>query len=146
MIHKPSLMSCEVPQKFEPDRFSRFNIYWIHTNKQTYRQTDKQSIYVDTYIYIYIFIYIYNISVFKLHIFFKQKLYYFYINDLIGISFLCFVCFLTKYKFLLLHIFYIIFIDFCLNKIWSFLKTGNRPKKWGNWPKKWGNRPKKRGN
>ena len=29
--------------KFWPDRFSRFYVYWIQTNKQT----DKQSIYID---------------------------------------------------------------------------------------------------
>ena len=28
-------------KKFGPDRFSRFDVYWIQTNKQTDRQTDK---------------------------------------------------------------------------------------------------------
>ena len=32
--------NCE---KFGSDRFSRFNVFWIQTNKQT----DKQSIYID---------------------------------------------------------------------------------------------------
>ena len=35
IIHKPSLGSREIPQKFGPDRFSRFDVYWIQTNKQT---------------------------------------------------------------------------------------------------------------
>ena len=34
-IHKPSLGPCEVPQKFGPDRFSRFDVYRLQTNKQT---------------------------------------------------------------------------------------------------------------
>ena len=34
-IHKPSLGSCEVPQKFGPDRFSRFVVYRIRKDKQT---------------------------------------------------------------------------------------------------------------
>jgi len=34
IIHKPSLGSREVPQKFGPDRFSRFDVYWIQTNRQ----------------------------------------------------------------------------------------------------------------
>ena len=38
MIHKPSLESLDVPKKFGPDRFSRFDVYWIQTNKQTNRQ------------------------------------------------------------------------------------------------------------
>ena len=40
IILKPSLGSCEVP-KFWSDQLSRFDVYWIQTNKQT----DKQSIY-----------------------------------------------------------------------------------------------------
>ena len=31
------------PQKFGPDRFSRFDVYWIQTNKQT----DKLNLYID---------------------------------------------------------------------------------------------------
>ena len=43
-IHKPSPGSRNVPiSKFGPIRFSRFDVYWIQTNKQT----DKQSIYED---------------------------------------------------------------------------------------------------
>ena len=30
-------------KKFEPDRFSRFDVYWIQTNKQTDKQTDRQA-------------------------------------------------------------------------------------------------------
>ena len=33
--------------KFGPDRLSRFDVYWIQTNKQTPRQTDRQYIYID---------------------------------------------------------------------------------------------------
>ena len=33
----------EVHTKFGPDRFSRFDVYWIQTD----RQTDKQSTYID---------------------------------------------------------------------------------------------------
>jgi len=32
--HKPSLWSRDVPQKFGPDRFSRFDVYWIQTDRQ----------------------------------------------------------------------------------------------------------------
>ena len=38
--HKPSPGSCQLQQKCRPDRFSRFNIYSIQTD----RQTDKQNI------------------------------------------------------------------------------------------------------
>ena len=41
IIHKSSLKTFEVPQKNGPDRFSRFDVYGIQSN----RQTDKQSIY-----------------------------------------------------------------------------------------------------
>jgi len=30
-------------KKFEPDRFSRFDVYWIQTNKQT----DNANLYID---------------------------------------------------------------------------------------------------
>ena len=33
-------------KKFGPDRFSRFDVYWIQTN----RQTDKPNLYIDRYI------------------------------------------------------------------------------------------------
>ena len=33
--------------KFGPDRFSRFDVYWIQTNKQTDTQTDKPNLYID---------------------------------------------------------------------------------------------------
>ena len=29
--------------KFGPDRFSRFDVYWIQTNKQSDKQTDRQA-------------------------------------------------------------------------------------------------------
>ena len=31
--------SCEVPQKFVPDRFSRFDVNWIQTNRKTNKQS-----------------------------------------------------------------------------------------------------------
>ena len=39
---KPSLGSREVPQKNGPDRFSRFDVYWIQTD----RQTDNCKVYI----------------------------------------------------------------------------------------------------
>ena len=30
-------------KKFGPDRFSRFDVYWIHTDRQTNRQTPRQA-------------------------------------------------------------------------------------------------------
>ena len=30
-------------KKFGPDRFSRFDVYWIQTNKQTNRHPDRQA-------------------------------------------------------------------------------------------------------
>ena len=49
MIHKPSLESLDVPQKFGADRFSRFDVYgYKQTNKQhPDRETSNQSIYID---------------------------------------------------------------------------------------------------
>ena len=47
IIHKPSLWSRDVPQKFGSDRFSRFDVYWIQTNKQTDKKTDKPNLYID---------------------------------------------------------------------------------------------------
>ena len=32
-------------KKFGPDRFSRFDVYWIQTNKQT----DKPNLYIDVF-------------------------------------------------------------------------------------------------
>ena len=39
-------------KKFGPDRFSRFDVYWIQTNKRN-RQTDRQTsqIYIDVLIF-----------------------------------------------------------------------------------------------
>ena len=34
-IYKPSLRSRDFHQKFGPDRFSRFDVYWVQTNIQT---------------------------------------------------------------------------------------------------------------
>ena len=31
---KPSLWSCDVPQKIGPDWFNRFDVYWIQTDSQ----------------------------------------------------------------------------------------------------------------
>ena len=43
-------------------KFSRFDVYWIQTDKQTNKQTDKPNLYIDErrallYIYCYIFLY-----------------------------------------------------------------------------------------
>ena len=49
-FYQPSFRShVRSHKKFGPDRLSRFNVDWIHTDKQT----DKQSIYIYRYIYIY---------------------------------------------------------------------------------------------
>ena len=41
-------------KNFWPDRFSRFDVYWIQTNQQTNRQTDRQTdkpnLYIDVLI------------------------------------------------------------------------------------------------
>ena len=34
-------------KKCGPDWFSRFDVYWIQTNKQTPKQTDKPNLYMD---------------------------------------------------------------------------------------------------
>ena len=39
IIHKPSLMGFK--DGLGPDRFSRFDVYWIQTNKQIDTQTSK---------------------------------------------------------------------------------------------------------
>ena len=36
-------------KKFGPDRFSRFDVYWIQTNKQTDKQTDRQAKFIYRY-------------------------------------------------------------------------------------------------
>ena len=42
IIHKPSLGSREIPQKkIGPDRFSRFDAYWIQTNKHPEKRQKK---------------------------------------------------------------------------------------------------------
>ena len=46
-------------KKIGPDRFSRFDVYWIQTNRQTNRQTDKPNLYIDCRILSYpIYIYL----------------------------------------------------------------------------------------
>ena len=58
IIHKPSLGSLDVPQKIGPDRFSRFDFYWIQTDRQTDRQA--KFIYrccLAWYLLIYLYIY-----------------------------------------------------------------------------------------
>ena len=50
IIHKPSLGSCEVPQKTWAESVQPFS----NTNKQTFRQTDRQA----KYIFIYLFSFI----------------------------------------------------------------------------------------
>ena len=46
-FNKPSLGSVRSHAKFGPDRFSRFDVYWVQTNKQSNKkQTGKQSIYI----------------------------------------------------------------------------------------------------
>ena len=34
-------------KKFGPDRFSRFDVYWIQTSQQTDKQTDKPNLYIE---------------------------------------------------------------------------------------------------
>ena len=34
-------------KKFGPHRFSRFDVYWIQTDRQTDKQTDKPNLYID---------------------------------------------------------------------------------------------------
>ena len=34
-------------KKFGPDRFSRFDVYWIQTNRHPDKQTDKPNLYID---------------------------------------------------------------------------------------------------
>jgi len=34
-------------KKFGPDRFSRFDVYWIQTDRQTNKQADKPNLYID---------------------------------------------------------------------------------------------------
>ena len=52
IIHKPSLGSCEVPQKCGPDRFSRFDVYLIQTDKQTNRHPSQIYIQMNVSLYI----------------------------------------------------------------------------------------------
>ena len=39
-------------KKFGPDRFSRFDVYWIQTNKHPNKQTDKPNLYIDAVIWV----------------------------------------------------------------------------------------------
>ena len=36
-------------KKFGPDRFSRFDVYWIQTDRHTNRQTDKRNLHIEAY-------------------------------------------------------------------------------------------------
>ena len=36
-------------KKFGPDRFSRFDVYWKQTNRQTDKHHDKPNLYIDRY-------------------------------------------------------------------------------------------------
>ena len=47
-IYKPSLGSVRPHTKLGPDQFSRFDVYWFQTDRQTSRHPDKQIIYMDT--------------------------------------------------------------------------------------------------
>ena len=47
IIHKPSMGNVRYHTKFGPNRFNHIDVYWIQKNKQTNRQTDKQSKYID---------------------------------------------------------------------------------------------------
>ena len=38
-------------KKFGPDRFSRFDVYWIQTDRQTNRHPDKPNLYIDSRLY-----------------------------------------------------------------------------------------------
>ena len=45
IIHKPLCTHVRSHIKFKPDRFSRFDVYWIQTN----RQTDRQDKFINRY-------------------------------------------------------------------------------------------------
>ena len=49
--------------KFRHDRFGRFDVYWIHNDSETDRQTDKQSIYIDVSLNICYLYYVYMLSI-----------------------------------------------------------------------------------
>jgi len=51
-------------KKFGPDRFSRFDVYWIQTNRQTDKQTDRQA----KFIYRFLNIWFFSIDVNNIHI------------------------------------------------------------------------------
>ena len=42
----PGVPRCPT-KKFGPDGFSRFDVYWIQTDRQTNKQTDKPNVYTD---------------------------------------------------------------------------------------------------
>ena len=50
------MRSCEVPQNVLPNRFSRFDAYWVQTNKQTDRQTSKVYIFIKKLVFSGIYI------------------------------------------------------------------------------------------
>ena len=49
-------------KKFGPDRFSRFDVYWIQTNKQT----DKTNLYIEVDLHPAVYIYILYTAVYIL--------------------------------------------------------------------------------
>ena len=46
IIHKPSLGHVRSYTIFGPDRISRFDVFWMQTEKQTDRQTPRQAKYI----------------------------------------------------------------------------------------------------
>ena len=47
VVGHPPLGNARSHKKFGPDRFSRFDVYWIQTNRQTDKKTDKPNLYID---------------------------------------------------------------------------------------------------
>ena len=41
-------------KKCGPDRFSRFDVYWIQTDRQTDKQTDNPNLYIDISFFIFL--------------------------------------------------------------------------------------------
>ena len=49
-VHKENMFTINLEdgrEKFGPDQFSRFDVYWIQTDRQTDKQTDKPNLYID---------------------------------------------------------------------------------------------------
>ena len=63
-------------KKFGPDRFSRFDVYWIQTNRQTDKQTDRQAKFIHRFWIFLIMTVIKIVSfLFVLHIAHKRRRY-----------------------------------------------------------------------